>query len=119
MKRPLFFFFQGSTPTLAFALPYTPEEADVIYATFSQAGKTVTEYTRNGVAMTPPPTGTLSLDPARPSVILISMTQEDTLLFAPDNCEVQLRVLKSGGRADTLFPVLGRVGKAQKKEVIE
>lgn len=119
MKRPQFLFFQGSTPTLAFMLPYTPEESDVIYATFSQAGKTVTEYTLNGAPATPPPTGTLSIDSARPSVILISMTQADTLLFAPDNCELQLRILKENGSADTLFPVRGCVGKAQKTEVIE
>lgn len=119
MKRPQFFFFQGSTPTLAFALPYNIDVDDEVYATFSQCGQTVTEYTRNGTPISPAPSGELTIDDDNDHCIRIDMTQADTFLFLEGDCELQLRVLKSGGRADTLFPVRGYVGKAQKGEVIE
>lgn len=119
MKRPQFLFFQGSTPTLAFALPYEIGASDSVYATFSQSGRTVTEYTYGGTAYDPAPTGSMAPDADNASVLKISMTQADTFLFAEGNCEMQIRVLKTGGRADTLFPVRGYVGAAQKGTVIE
>lgn len=119
MKRPQFLFFQGSTPTLAFALPYEITQNDKVYATFSQDGKAVTEYTFNGTAFDPAPTGSVVPDEDNAAVLKISLSQADTFLFAEGNCEMQLRVLKTGGRADTLFPVRGYVGAAQKGTVIE
>ncbi len=118
MKHPQFMFFQGSTPTLCFAIPYEIGEGDKVYATFSQDGKTVTEYTCNGTAYDPAPGGSLAPDEDNAAVLRISMTQADTFLFAEGDCEMQLRVLKTGERADTLFPVHGYVGAAQKGTVI-
>lgn len=118
MKRPQFTFFQGSTPTLVLALPYPLSAQDVIYATFTQAYETVTEYTCGGEAFEPAPTGTMTPDVSCPYLLRISMSQADTFLFASGECELQLRILKPDGRADTLFPVRGYVGKAQKGEVI-
>lgn len=119
MKRPQFFFFQGSTPTLAFALPYALGAEDTVYATFSQGGSTVTEYTCGGEACDPAPTGSMEPDAERPDILRICPSQADTFLFAEGDCELQLRVMKSEGRADTLFPVYGYVGAAQKEGVIE
>ena len=118
MKRPQFTFFQGSTPTLVFALPYEIADSDVLYATFSQGGCTVTEYTVGGETYDPAPTGHMVTDAARPQILRIELSQADTFLFQEGDCELQLRVVKSDGRADTLFPVRGYVGKAQKGTVI-
>lgn len=118
MKHPRFSFFQGSTPTLAFSLPYALSAEDELYATFSQEGSTVTEYTYPPIPDTLTPTGTLSPDDGDPCVVRIALTQADTFLFAPGDCTLQLRVKKSNGSADTLFPVQGYVGKAQKEAVI-
>lgn len=118
MKRPQFTFFQGSTPTLVFALPYALSPEDSIYATFSQGGQTVTEYTYGGVPYTPAPSGNLTPDEESPCVLRVSLSQTDTFLFKAGDCELQIRVLKPNGSADTLFPVRGYVGKAQKDGVI-
>lgn len=118
MKKPQFLFFQGSTPTLAFQLPYALSANDVLYATFSQAGQTVTEYTRGGEAILSPPGGTLTVSECCPNLVKITMTQADTLLFAAGDCSMQLRVRKTNNSADTLIPVAGYVGKAQKGTVI-
>lgn len=118
MKRPQFTFFQGSTPTLVFALPYPLNAEDVIYATFTQGHGTVTEYTRGGTPYDPAPTGTLFSDADCPNILRIRMSQADTFLFASGECELQLRILKQDGRADTLFPVRGYVGRAQEEGVI-
>lgn len=118
MKRPQFFIFQGSTPTLAFALPYSIDVDDEVYATFSQCGQTVTEYTMNGTPISPAPSGELTIDEDDDHCIHIDMSQDDTFLFEPGDCEVQLRVLKTSGAVDTLFPVSGAIGKAQKGTVI-
>lgn len=118
MKHPQFFIFQGSTPTLAFSLPYSLSDTDTIYATFSQGEQTVTEYTKNGTPISPAPSGELTVDEDNDHCIHIDMSQEDTFLFETGDCELQIRVKKSDGRADTLFPVLGTIGKAQKGTVI-
>ena len=118
MKTPQFIFYQGSTPTLLLGLPYTLNADNVIYATFSQGGKTVTEYRRNADPYSPAPGGSMSLDDENPSFLRISLTQADTFLFAPGNCELQLRIVRTDGRADTLYPVQGLVGKAQNQEVM-
>lgn len=119
MKRPQFTFFQGSTPTLVFALPYEIAQNDKVYATFSQSGRTITEYTYNGTAFSPAPAGSLTPDGDNAAVLRLGIAQADTFLFAEGDCEMQIRVLKTGGRADTLFPVRGYVGVAQKEGVIE
>lgn len=118
MKLPQFTFFQGSTPTLVFALPYPLAADDVVYATFAQGGETVTEYTCRGTAYDPAPTGLMAQDADCPYILRIAMSQADTFLFAGGDCFLQLRIVKQDGRADTLFPVHGFVGKAQKGGVI-
>lgn len=118
MKQPQFLFYQGSTPTLSFALPYPIGANDTVYATFSQQGQTVTEYALPADSEAVTPTGTMSVDAARSHVLNIAMTQADTFLFAAGDCDLQIRVKKSNGSADTLFPVHGAIGKAQKGTVI-
>lgn len=118
MKTPQFIFYQGSTPTLLLGLPYALASDDVICATFSQGGRTVTEYRRNADPYSPAPGGSLTLDTEDATRLRISLTQADTFLFVPGSCELQLRTVKPNGSADTLFPVQGAVGKAQNEEVI-
>lgn len=118
MKTPQFFIFQGSTPTLTLQLPYALASDDTVYATFSQGGQTVTEYTTGGARISFTPTGTMCIDPDMPSCIRIALSQHDTLLFVPGDCSLQLRVRRASGAVDTLFPVSGAIGKAQKQEVI-
>ena len=118
MREPEFIFYQGSTPTLLLGLPYALASDDVICATFSQGGRTVTEYRYNADPYSPAPTGTMEPDDGNPSFLRISLTQADTFLFVPGCCELQLRTVKPNGSADTLLPVQGLVGKAQNQEVM-
>lgn len=118
MKRPQFVFSQGSTPTLAFYMPYEIEDSDIVYATMSQEYKTVTEYTQNGTAFSPPPTGSLTVDEDCPCRVYINMTQADTMLFESGDVELQVRTKKENGSADTTFRMIGEVVGAQKQGVI-
>ena len=118
MKTPQFHFYQGSTPTLLLGLPYALASDDVIFATFSQGGRTVTEYRHNADPYSPAPGGSVTLDTEDATRLCIALTQEDTFLFAPGCCELQLRTVKPNGSADTLLPVQGLVGKAQNQEVM-
>jgi hypothetical protein len=114
MRRPQFFFFRGSTPTLELSLPFAPEAEDAACLTLAQDGTTVLEYALGG--------GTSaqgSMVPAEddPSVLLVHMTQADTLRLRAGDCELQLRVRTAEG-ADTFFPIFGQIGEARKQGVI-
>lgn len=113
MRTPQFLIFRGSTPTLELALPLVPAETDVIYLTLSQMDAPVLELARNGVAA-PAGTGSLSLSPEEPGLLLASLTQQDTLRLKAGACRLQLRI-RTGEGADTFFPVTGYVGEAQKE----
>ena len=111
-----FLFFQGSTPTLELVLPLALHAEDKIFLTFSQADQRVLEYAINGSA-SPAGSGTLRLAEGEENVLLLSMTQADTLRLAAGDVELQLR-LKNDVGADTFRPLIGRVGPARKEGVI-
>ena len=116
MEEQDFLFFRGSTPTLELVLPLAVDPADVVFLTISQGGRTVLEYAMNGTAH-PAGTGTLSRDEQEENVLLLSMTQADTLALQAGDAELQLRLKNSVG-ADTFQPLWGRVGPARKEGVI-
>ena len=101
MEESQFLFFRGSTPTLELVLPLRLSYDDVIYLTLCQGGRPVLEYALNG-----------SLN-----VLLLTMSQADTLALETGNVDLQLRLKNSVG-ADTFRPLTGRVGPAWKEGVI-
>ena len=111
-----FLFFRGSTPTLELVLPLAVQFSDTVYLTLSQGGRNVLEYAMNG---TPSPAGTGTLRRAEEdeNVLLLTMTQADTLALQTGDAELQLR-LKNDVGADTFRPLIGRVGPARREGVI-
>lgn len=116
MEEQEFLFFRGSTPTLELVLPLAVEAEDVVYLTFSQEGRAVVEYAINGRAR-PAGSGVLARDETEENVLLLTMTQEDTLRLAAGDAELQLRLKNSVG-ADTFRPLIGRVGPARKEGIL-
>ncbi len=113
MRRPQFVFFRGSTPTLELELPLTLAEGDAVYATFAQGGETVLEYAWGGTAQIAPE-GSLTRSGTEDRVLLLQMTQADTLRFRSGECELQLRIRTAAG-ADSFPPCLGLVGGIRKE----
>ena len=111
-----FLFFRGSTPTLELVLPLAVGASDTVYLTLSQGGRPVVEYAINGSA-SPAGTGTLRRAEEDENVLLLTMSQADTLALAAGDAELQLR-LKNDVGADTFRPLIGRVGPARKEGVI-
>lgn len=110
---------QGSTPRLEFGLPFVlPYARSKVFVTFSQSDKNVLEYGYRG-APTPAIAGTgeLTVDPNDKSLLVLNMTQADTLSLVPGDIELQLRVFTPDG-ADTFVPLIGRVMAAKKGGVI-
>ena len=119
MDQLFFRIAQGSTPRLELGLPFTlPDSGVKAFVTFSQGGANVLEYSYGGTA--PPAiagTGTLSVDSSDKSMLVLSMTQADTLSLKPGDVEMQVRVKTPDG-ADTFEPLVGAVLKAKKGGVI-
>ena len=116
MEEQEFLFFRGSTPTLELVLPLAVGAQDVVFLTFSQGGQAVVEYAINGQP-DPAGTGVLARDDAEENVLLLTMTQADTLRLEPGDTELQLRLKNSVG-ADTFRPLIGRIGPARKEGVL-
>lgn len=119
MDQLVFKIAQGSTPRLELGLPFTlPDSGVKAFVTFSQGGANVLEYSYGGTA-TPAiaGTGTLSVDSSDKSMLVLSMTQADTLRLTPGDIELQVR-LKTTDGADTFEPLVGMVLKAKKGGVI-
>jgi len=116
MEEALFLFFRGSTPTLELVLPLAVGYSDKVYLTLAQGGRPVVEYAMNGSA-SPAGTGTLRRAEEDENVLLLTMTQADTLALAVGDAELQLRLKNSVG-ADTFRPLTGRVGPVRKEGVI-
>ena len=116
MNESDFLFFRGSTPTLELVLPLAVGPEDTVYLTLSQGGRPVVEYALTGP---PSPAGTGSLSRAEEdeNVLLLTMTQADTLALQAGDAELQLRLCNEVG-ADTFRPLIGRVGPARKEGVI-
>lgn len=114
---------QGSTPRIEMTLPFEyPDSGAKAYATFSQADRNVLEYSLGGTA-TPAiaGTGTLARDSEDKSILVLTMTQADTLGLAVGDVELQVRVMTTDGAdtfADTFLPLVGAVYKAFKTGVI-
>ena len=111
-----FLFFRGSTPTLELVLPLAVAFTDTVYLTFSQGGRSVVEYAMNG-SPSPAGTGTLTRAEEDENVLLLTMSQADTLALQSGDAELQLR-LKNETGADTFRPLAGRVGPTLKEGVI-
>lgn len=112
-----FLFFRGSTPTLELVLPLAVAPSDIVYVTLAQGGRPVVEYAMNGSPW-PIGTGQLIRDEAEENLLLLTMSQADTLALAAGDVELQLRIKNSVG-ADTFRPLTGRVGPARKEDVIQ
>ena len=115
-----FYVFQGSTPRLEIVLPLEIDAAsDIVYATMDQMDQSVLEYRINGTNRSGMvvPAGAMAVDETDADTIIIQMAQEDTLRLIPGEVLLQIRVKTSDG-ADTLIPIPGYVGKAQKPGTI-
>lgn len=109
-------FFRGSTPTLELVLPLAVGAEDVVYLTLCQRDEVVLEYAINGEPLSAGE-GELRVAEGEPNVLLLTMTQADTLQLQTGTLELQLRLKNSVG-ADTFRPVRGWVGPARKEGVI-
>ena len=116
MEETEFLFFRGSTPTLELVLPLAVDFSDTVYLSFSQGGRNVLEYAMNG-SPSPAGTGTLRRAEEDENVLLLTMSQADTLALETGNVDLQLRLKNSVG-ADTFQPLTGRVGPAWKEGLI-
>ncbi len=114
MRTPQFFFFRGSTPVLELALPFALEAGDAAVLTLAQDGWTVLEYSLSGSTGVG---GTMAPAEDDPTLLLVEMTQADTLRLQTGDCELQLRVRTDAG-AETFCPVFGQIGQARKQGVI-
>lgn len=112
-----FLFFRGSTPTLELVLPLAVGPEDTVYLSFAQAGQPVVEYALNG-SPDPAGTGLLRRCEQERNVLLLTMSQRDTLALKSGETELQLR-LKNDVGADTFQPLTGLVGPARKEGLIE
>lgn len=113
-EKILFCVYQGSTPTLELVLPLDLAEEDVVYATFVQDFDPVLEYQRNGTPTDAPPEGEMELARDDPRLLLLHMTQADTLRLDAGDVVLQLRAKTNEG-ADTFYPLYGRVIRAEKE----
>lgn len=77
---------RGSTPTNVFNLNIDLTDARV-YVTYMQKGKVIVEKSNENLDITS-------------DSLVVSLTQEDTLKFAPGDVEVQIRYVKADGSAD-------------------
>lgn len=116
MEEGEFLFFRGSTPTLELVLPLAVGRTDTVCLTLAQGGRTVLEYAINGTA-SPAGTGTLRRDEAEENLLLLTMSQADTLALEAGDLELQLR-LKNDVGADSFRPLRGRVGPVLREGVL-
>lgn len=114
MRVPQFLIAQGSTPWLELCLPLELTNSTVIYVDICQGRDIVIEYNKNGTTdLDIKGDGTLSIDEDDATVLILSMTQGDTLRLIEGETEIQVRV-KTGDGADTLIPVWGMTVPAYK-----
>ncbi len=116
MEEAAFLFFRGSTPTLELVLPLAVEPEDTVYLTLAQGGRPVLEYTLNG-SPEHAGSGVLRRAEDEKNLLLLTMSQSDTLALESGDTELQLR-LKNAVGADTFQPLRGCVGPARKEGLI-
>ena len=118
MNQLHFSIAQGSTPRIKLLLPFDLTSGSVAFATFAQGNKAVLEYGFNGTPTAAiAATGTLALNLDDTSVLVLNMTQDDSLSLQAGEAELQIRVKTTAG-AYTFFPIPGVVIRAIKTEVI-
>ena len=119
MDNHQFIIVQGSTPTLELVFAFEVDVDDIVFATFSQNDSNVLEYSMNGTVSPAyiAGTGTLEIATGDSSVMLLAMSQADTLGLTPGDVELQVRVKTADG-ADTFLPLIGDVVRAHKTGVI-
>ena len=121
MRTPKFVIMQGSTPTIDVEIPLDVSGGGCkVYLDIIQGDEIVLEYTMNGTQAPADirPTGTLVGDVYEGTLLILSMTQADTLRLDEGDAAIQLRYISALGDADTTIPVFGFVGKAYKSGVI-
>ena len=78
--------FRATTPTHTFALPFNTGQLQEIRITYQQNGATVLQKTEADCTLTE-------------NEIKVVLTQQETLLFAPDErVSIQLRVMTTNGQ---------------------
>ena len=114
-----FMIAQGSTPRIELAFPFEVDVDDVVYVSLAQSDTVRREWTMNGDAagIGIAGTGTLEISADDDSVMVLTMTQADTLALTPGDAEMQVRIKTTDG-ADTFMPLVGAVVKAHKTGVI-
>lgn len=118
MDHLMFAIARGSTPTLELELPFAAPLNSIVYATISQDDHPVLEYGINADASAGiSGSGSFAFDDADSSVLLIRMTQTDTLALTAGDVELQVRIRTYDG-ADTFLPLYGHVVEAIKEGVI-
>lgn len=110
-----FLIFQGTTPTIELVMPLELDVDDAAVVTIRQGDTDVLEFGMNAEPTAAiSGSGTLELQEGDQSVLLLAMTQADTLKLTVGDAEIQLRVSTQDG-ADTFAPVVGAVGPAFRK----
>jgi len=115
-----FLIFQGTTPTIELVMPLELAEDDAAVVTIRQGDTDVLEYALNAEAREDiAGTGTLVFadDGTDRSVLLVNMSQADTLGLTVGDAELQLRIVTDVG-ADAFVPVVGAVGPAFRRGVL-
>lgn len=109
-----FLIMQGTTPTVELVMPLELAQDDMAVVTFRQGDKDVLEYGLNAEAREDiAGTGELVFadDGEDRSVLLLNMSQSDTLGLTVGDAELQLRIVTDDG-ADSFVPVPGAIGPA-------
>lgn len=117
MNNLRFLLTQGATPTIELVMPLELAADDAAVVTIRQGDTDVLEYGLNAEALADiAGSGTLAFadDGTDTSVLLLNMTQADTLRLTVGDAELQLRIATDEG-ADTFLPVVGAVGPAFRK----
>ena len=114
MRTPQFVLPRGGSPTLELELPFTPGPEDVISLTVSQAGVPVLEYTQN-CSSDFGAQGSLSAE--EDGLLLVHMTQADTLRLETGECDLQLRIRTEDG-ADVFPLIRGAVSTLRRQGVL-
>lgn len=109
-----FLIFQGTTPTIELVMPLELAADDAAVVTIRQGDADVLEYALNAEARSEiAGTGALVFadDGTDRSVLLVNMSQADTLGLTVGDAELQLRIVTDEG-ADAFVPIPGAVGPA-------
>lgn len=97
--------YQGTTPTLVLTVGEEQLDGCTCYVTIRQSGK---KLTKSGANLT-----------VSGNEIAVTLTQRDTLLLVPGDCEIQVRWIDSNGNAMATDKATVEVTESLLKSVIE